>query len=88
MIRSSDNFTDLKKKSVAPKVYQLPNGLKIQHLNQHETNFVYGEIFNDLDLIINASMSFERRVPEGASLIQRQLGLNESGIPCITLIQA
>lgn len=41
--------------------------------------------FNDLDLIINASMSFERRVPEGASLIQRRLGLNESGIPCLTL---
>ena len=32
-------------------------------------------------------MSFERRVPEGASLIQRQLGLNESGISCISLYE-
>lgn len=45
MTRSSDTFTNSKKKSVAPKVCQLPNGLKIQHLNQHETDFLYGEIF-------------------------------------------
>lgn len=43
--------------------------------------------FSDIDLIINASMSFERLVPEGASLIQRQLGLDESGIPCISLYE-
>lgn len=39
----------------------------------------------DIDLIINASMSFERKIPDGGPLIQRQLGLEESGIPCTTV---
>lgn len=39
----------------------------------------------DIDLIINASMSFECKVPDGGPLIQRWLGLENSGIPCITI---
>ncbi|HEY8465056.1 MAG TPA: 3-oxoacyl-[acyl-carrier-protein] synthase III C-terminal domain-containing protein [Bacillota bacterium] len=46
-----------------------------------------GMDYSEIDLIINASLSFERRVPEGAALIQRQLGLNESGIPCISIYE-
>jgi len=39
----------------------------------------------DIDLIINASMSFEQKVPDGGPLIQKQLGLEASGIPSITI---
>lgn len=39
----------------------------------------------ELDLILNASMSFDRIVPDGGPLIQRLLGVEESGIPCTTL---
>ena len=41
----------------------------------------------DIDLIVNASCtsSLERIMPEGGALIQRQLGLEDSGIPCFSL---
>ncbi|MDQ1350635.1 MAG: 3-oxoacyl-[acyl-carrier-protein] synthase [Acidobacteriota bacterium] len=41
----------------------------------------------DIDLIINASTTanFEKLVPDGGPLLQRQLGLADSGIPCFTL---
>lgn len=39
----------------------------------------------DLDLIINAAMSFERKVPDGGPFVQKQLGLEDSGIPGLTL---
>jgi 3-oxoacyl-[acyl-carrier-protein] synthase-3 len=41
----------------------------------------------DIDLIINASVttSLERVIPEGAALIQQQLGIEDSGIPCFTM---
>lgn len=39
----------------------------------------------DLDLIVNASGSQEQAVPDGGPLVQRQLGLGESGIPTFTL---
>lgn len=44
-----------------------------------------GMDFFDIDLIINASSSFERYIPDGGPLIQRHLGLDDSGIPCTTL---
>jgi len=39
----------------------------------------------DIDLIINASMSFEQKVPDGGPLVQKKLGLDASGIPSITI---
>lgn len=39
----------------------------------------------DIDLIINASGSYEQPIPDTAPLIQRQLGLGASGIPCLTI---
>lgn len=39
----------------------------------------------DVDLIINASGSQEQAVPDGGPLVQRQLGLGDSGIPTFTL---
>ncbi len=41
----------------------------------------------DIDLIVNASStaSLERIMPEGGALIQKQLGLADSGIPCFSL---
>ncbi len=39
----------------------------------------------DLDLILNASGSSEQAIPDTAPLIQRQLGLGGSGIPCMTI---
>ena len=39
----------------------------------------------DLDLIINASGTPEQLIPDGGPLIQRELGLGRSGIPCFTV---
>jgi 3-oxoacyl-[acyl-carrier-protein] synthase-3 len=39
----------------------------------------------DIDLIINASGSQEQAIPDGAPLIQRHLGLGDSGIACMTI---
>ncbi len=39
----------------------------------------------DIDLIINASGSYEQAIPDTAPLIQRQLGLGNSGIACLTI---
>lgn len=40
---------------------------------------------SELDMIVNASMSFERKIPDGGPLLQRQMGLLDSGIPCISV---
>jgi 3-oxoacyl-[acyl-carrier-protein] synthase-3 len=39
----------------------------------------------DLSLIINASGTPEQAIPDGGPLIQRQLGLGSSGIPCLSV---
>ncbi len=39
----------------------------------------------DLDLIINASGTQEQAIPDGAALIQRELDLGESGVPCFSV---
>lgn len=39
----------------------------------------------DVDLIINASITFERKIPDNAPLIQRELGASEYGIPSYTV---
>jgi 3-oxoacyl-[acyl-carrier-protein] synthase-3 len=39
----------------------------------------------ELDLIINASGSQEQAIPDGAPLIQRELGLADSGIGCLSV---
>jgi FkbM family methyltransferase len=44
MIFQTKNITEQKKKN---SIYTLPNGLKINHLNQGETEFTYNEIFVD-----------------------------------------
>lgn len=38
-----------------------------------------------VDLIINASGTAEQAIPDTGALIQRQLGLGDSGIPCMTV---
>jgi 3-oxoacyl-[acyl-carrier-protein] synthase III len=40
---------------------------------------------SELDLIINASGTQEQAIPDGGPLLQQQLGLGESGIPCFSL---
>ncbi len=40
---------------------------------------------SDIDLIINASGTPEHVFPDGAPLIQRELGLEESGISCMSM---
>ncbi|MBK9008479.1 MAG: ketoacyl-ACP synthase III [Anaerolineae bacterium] len=40
---------------------------------------------NQLDLIINASGTGEQAIPDTGALIQRQLGLGDSGIPAMTV---
>ncbi len=39
----------------------------------------------DLDLIMNASGTPEQTIPDGGPLIQRHLGLQDSGVPCLTV---
>ena len=40
---------------------------------------------SSLGLIMNASGTQEQLIPDGGPLIQRQLGLEDSGIPCLTV---
>ena len=39
----------------------------------------------EIDLILNASGTFEQILPDGAALLQRGLGLEGSGIPCMSV---
>jgi len=39
----------------------------------------------DIDLILNASGSAEQAIPDTAALIQRALGVGDSGIPCMSV---
>lgn len=39
----------------------------------------------DIDLIFNASGTVQQAIPDGSALIQRELGLGESGISCMSL---
>ncbi|MBN1337256.1 MAG: ketoacyl-ACP synthase III [Deltaproteobacteria bacterium] len=39
----------------------------------------------DLDLILNCSGTQEQAIPDGAALVQRALGLGDSGIACMSL---
>jgi 3-oxoacyl-[acyl-carrier-protein] synthase-3 len=41
--------------------------------------------WNELDLILNASGTVQQAIPDGASLLQRELGLGLSGIPCMSV---
>jgi len=40
---------------------------------------------SDIELIVNASGTPEQAIPDNAPLIQRHLGLGESGIPCLSI---
>jgi len=40
---------------------------------------------HDIDLILNASGTQEQAIPDGGPLIQRELGLATSGIPCFSM---
>ena len=42
----------------------------------------------DIDLIINTSQAFEQAFPEGGTLVQQQLQLGDSGIPCMSVTAA
>jgi 3-oxoacyl-[acyl-carrier-protein] synthase III len=44
-----------------------------------------GMEFTDIDLILNASGTPEQLIPDTACLIQRELGLGDSGIACMTI---
>jgi 3-oxoacyl-[acyl-carrier-protein] synthase-3 len=39
----------------------------------------------DVDLILNASGTFEQAIPDGGVFLQRELGLSRQGIPCLTI---
>lgn len=40
---------------------------------------------SDIDLIINASGSHDQDIPDGGPLLQRALGLGQSGVPCFSI---
>lgn len=44
-----------------------------------------GLSWNDIDLIVNATGIAEQVLPDGACLIQRELGLGDSGIACMSV---
>ena len=44
-----------------------------------------GLSLNEIDLILNASGTPEQAIPDGGPLIQRQLGLESSGIACMSV---
>lgn len=44
-----------------------------------------GLALTDIDLIINASGTQEQSIPDGGPLLQRELGLAESGVPCFSV---
>lgn len=44
-----------------------------------------GIALTDIDLILNASHSFDRAVPEQGAQFQRELGLGDSGVSCMTI---
>ncbi len=44
-----------------------------------------GMTIRDIDLILNASGTQERVIPDGSTLIQRQLGMADSGLPCMSI---
>lgn len=41
--------------------------------------------WNGIDLILNASGTVQQAIPDGAALLQRELGLGMSGIPCMSV---
>lgn len=47
-----------------------------------------GVQLEDIDLMINASPSFDKAVPEQGAQIQQELGLGGSGIPCLSVTSA
>lgn len=74
------------------------SGVAYRHyVSPHETNSFMGAraleraldqagmVFEDLDLLLNASGSYEMPIPETACLIQKALGKGDSGIPCFTI---
>lgn len=72
-------------------------GVRQRHWVQDETNSSMGAAAArealrdaglepaDLDLIVNASGSQEQAIPDGGALIQRQLGLGDSGIAAFSV---
>jgi 3-oxoacyl-[acyl-carrier-protein] synthase III len=51
----------------------------------HEAVANAGLNLTDIDLFINASGSVEQAIPDGGALLQRALGLQDSGIPCFSV---
>jgi 3-oxoacyl-[acyl-carrier-protein] synthase III len=47
-----------------------------------------GYVFEDLDLLINASVSIAYNLPNTAIFIQKQLGKSQSGVPCMDVNQS
>ncbi len=44
-----------------------------------------GLVATDIDLIINASGTQQQSIPDGGALLQRELGLGNSGTPCFSV---
>ena len=76
---------------------QRKNGVDERRFIEDETNASMGAAaaieaceeaqtaVEDLDLIINASGTPQQAIPDTAPLLQQELGLGESGIPCMTI---
>ncbi len=73
------------------------SGVEVRHWAEHESNAELGAqalnealhnaglVYEDLDLIINASGSYDHPIPDTSCLIQRAMGKGRSGIPSFTV---
>lgn len=80
-----------------PGWIEAKSGVSIRHFATQDSNSSMGaqalqealqraELrFEDLDLLINASGSYDQPIPDTACLIQRALGKGDSGVPCFTV---
>jgi 3-oxoacyl-[acyl-carrier-protein] synthase III len=79
-------FTDLgikrRRKAVDENVIEM-GAAALQNALDHA-----GYVFEDLDLLINASVSIAYILPNTAILIQKQLGKANSGVPCMDVNQS
>lgn len=80
-----------------PGWIEAKSGVSVRHFVTSETNSDLGAkaleqalaraglAFGDLDLLINASGSYDYPIPDTSCLIQKAMGQGDSGVPCFTV---
>lgn len=83
--------------NLSPGWIEAKNGVSVRHYVTHESNSDLGAqalqraldkaklAYEDLDLLINASGSYDYPIPETSALIQAKMGQGNSGMPSFTV---